>query len=463
MMSCRSGVRWSAIFAGYALLACTAFAQSISVDASRVVGTIRRLNDVDNGPLSQHGVVDLTRYYRELGVQNVRLHDVNWSYGDVLDMECLFPDWSADPERTESYNFTASDFYVKTISDLGIHIIFRLGYSAEGKSATRHTAPPPSYEKWASVVEHIVRRYNEGWDDGLHANIRYWEVWNEPDFTDFWSATPEQYYRLYEVTVRALKRLDPTLRVGGPALAGHELFLDGFLAYARKRALPLDFLSWHIYTQDPADVAKRAERFHEMLMRYGYAGAQSVLDEWNYGPLNWDALFHDASATQKYFGSTQNSVGAAFDAAVLIGMEDAPVDIATFYTGTTAMWGLFTAAGVPQKPYYAFLAFTELLKSPKRLAVDTAADSPIRTLAGISADGRTIRILLSNPSDQAHVLRLRLANLPWSGAAEYQEQIVDERSNLEARSAPVTRAGSTFSEVMTRRSVVLLTIRAAGK
>ena len=133
---------------------------------------------------------------------------------------------------------------------------------------------------------------------------------------------------------------------------------------------------------------------------------------------------------RRYFGSTQNSVGAAFDAAVLIGMEDAPVDIATFYTGTTAMWGLFTAAGVPQKPYYAFLGFTELLKSPKRLAVDTAADSPIRTLAGISADGRTIRILLSNPSDQAHVLRLRLANLPRSGAAEYQEQIVDERSNL---------------------------------
>jgi xylan 1,4-beta-xylosidase len=126
---------------------------------------------VDNGPLCQHGVVDLTRYYRELGVQNVRLHDVNWSYGDVLDMEFLFPDWSADPERAESYNFTASDFYVKTISDLGIHIIFRLGYSAEGKSAARHNPPPPSYEKWAAVVEHIVRHYNEGWDNGLHANI----------------------------------------------------------------------------------------------------------------------------------------------------------------------------------------------------------------------------------------------------------------------------------------------------
>jgi hypothetical protein len=200
-----------------------------------------------------------------------------------------------------------------------------------------------------------------------------------------------------------------------------------------------------------------------MLTRYGYAGAESVLDEWNYGPSNWDALFHDASATQKYFDSTQNSVGAAFDAAVLIVMEDAPVDIAIFYTGTTAMWGLFTAVGVPQKPYYAFLAFTDLLKSPKRLAVSTAGDSPILALAGISDDGKTIRILLSNPSDQAHVLRLRLANLTWSGAAEYQEQVFDERSNLEARSAPVTRAGSTFSEVMGRESALLLTIRAGGK
>jgi xylan 1,4-beta-xylosidase len=463
MMSCCTGVRWLAAFAVCALPACTAVAQSIAIDASRVTGTIRRLNDVDNGPLCQHGVVDLTRYYRELGVQNVRLHDVSWSYGDVLDMEFLFPDWNADPERAESYNFAASDLYVKTITDLGINIIFRLGYSAEGKSAIRHNAPPPDYQKWAAVVEHIVRHYNEGWDNGLHANIRYWEVWNEPDIADFWSGTPEQYYRLYEVTVRALKRVDPTLRVGGPALAGHEPFLDGFLAYARQRALPLDFLSWHIYTQDPADVAKRAERFHEMLTRYGYAGAQSVLDEWNYGPSNWGALFHDASATQTYFDSTQNSVGAAFDAAVLIAMEDAPVDIATFYTGTTAMWGLFTAAGVPQKPYYAFLAFTELLESPKRLAVSTAGDSPIRTLAGISADGRTIRILLSNPSDQAHALRLMFTNLPWSGAAEYKEQVIDERSNLEARSAPVTRAGSDFSEVMAGESVVLLTVRVAGK
>ena len=146
-----------------------------------------------------------------------------------------------------------------------------------------------------------------------------------------------------------------------------------------------------------------------MLTQYGYAGAQSVLDEWNYGPSNWDALFHDASATRKYFDSTQNSVGAAFDVAVLIGMEDAPVDIATFYTGTTAMWGLFTAAGVPQKPYYAFLAFTELLKSPKRLAVTRL---PIRRSARLPVfrlTGESIR-----PSTCA-AFDARESSVEWSG------------------------------------------------
>jgi hypothetical protein len=34
--------------------------ETISIDASRITGTIKR---VDNGPLCQHGLVDLSRYY----------------------------------------------------------------------------------------------------------------------------------------------------------------------------------------------------------------------------------------------------------------------------------------------------------------------------------------------------------------------------------------------------------------
>ena len=40
--------------------------------------------------------------------------------------------------------------------------------------------------------------YNQGWANGFHDNIRYWEFWNEADLSIFWTETPEQFYRLYE-------------------------------------------------------------------------------------------------------------------------------------------------------------------------------------------------------------------------------------------------------------------------
>jgi xylan 1,4-beta-xylosidase len=433
--------------------------ETIFVDASKVTGTIKRLNDVDNGPLCQHGTVDLSRYYKELGVRNVRLHDVSWSYADVLDIENLFPDWNADADLPESYHFTQSDLYIKSITDLGINIIFRLGYSAEAKSPIRHNTPPPSYDKWVAVVEHIVRHYNQGWANGPHANIKYWEIWNEPDLPDFWSGTPEQYYRLYEVTAMALKKLDSSLYVGGPAVATDRPFLDGFFQYAKQHKLPIDFVSWHIYTQNPDDVVARGEKMHSLMVQYGYADAQSILDEWNYGPSNWDTLFSDAEATRSYFDATQSSIGAAFDAAVLISLQDAHVDIATFYTGTTAMWGLFTPSGSPQKPFYAFLAFSNLLNSPKRLAVTTPTDSAIRTLAGISEDGQTIRILISNPSPELHQLHIALSGLPWKAPAEYQRQAVDDESNLKIVGGWTKLDAATSTEDVAGHSAVLLTIR----
>ena len=457
-MTLHYGLRRLASFLASLLLVPTTFAQTITIDASQIIGTIHRLNDVDNGPLCQHGIIDLAPYYKQLDIRNVRLHDVTWSYGDVLDINFLFPNWDADPDLTASYNFLPTDDYIKSITDLGINIIFRLGSSAEGKNATRHNVPPPSEEKWVAVVEHIVRHYNQGWNNGLHSNIRYWEIWNEPDLPDFWSGTPQQYYRLYDATARALKHLDPSLRVGGPALAGNQAFLEGFLAYARQRFLPLDFLSWHVYTQNPAEVVKRAEQYHEALHRYGFTDTQSILDEWNYGPANWRALFHDPTATRDYFDATQSSVGAAFDAAVLIGLQEAPVDIATFYTGTTAMWGMFTAAGVPQKPYYAFLAFSELLKSPKRLKATISENRPIYAIAGLSADGESIRVLISNPSNESHHVRFNIVNLPWQGPGVRQRQIVNEQFNFELLGPPSRLTNSSFEEAVPSHSVVLLTL-----
>jgi xylan 1,4-beta-xylosidase len=197
----------------------------------------------------------------------VRLHDAPLTYDNVLDINYVFPDWNADPDRPERYDFVQSDFYLKSITDLGINIIFRLGYSAVGKTAVPHIAPPPDFNKWADIAAHIVRHYNSGWANGPKANIRYWEIWNEPDGSGFWSGSLDQYTRRYEITTEKLKALDPSLKVGAPAIAGSMPFLDSFLKYTRDHHVPVDFISWHIYTRMPDEIAQRARDVHSLMAR----------------------------------------------------------------------------------------------------------------------------------------------------------------------------------------------------
>jgi len=258
--------RLALLLAGFHAVAAAADLDSrpvqVKIDAARVIGRIKALNDVDNGPLCQRGIVDLSRYYKEIGVRNVRLHDVAWTYDNVIDINYVFPKWAADPDRAETYDFTQTDYYLKTISALGINIIFRLGYSAEYKTAVRHNQPPDSYEKLADICVHIIRHYNQGWANGLRLGIRYWEFWNEPDgkSLSFWAGTPDEFYRLYETVARSVKSEDPTLKVGGPGLAHDLNFLEGMLRYCQQRRVPVDFVSWHIYTPDVHEVARRAGR-----------------------------------------------------------------------------------------------------------------------------------------------------------------------------------------------------------
>lgn len=438
----------------------------ISVDAAQVTGKLKAVNDVENGPLCERGIVDLSSYYQQLGIRNVRLHDVPWNYDNVLDINYVFPNWEADPELAASYDFKQTDFYLKTITALNINIIFRLGYSAEYKTAVRHSAPPVPLEKWVNIVVHVIRHYNQGWANGHHMNIRYWEVWNEPDGDSlvFWSGSRGEFYRLYEMTARAIKALDPALKVGGPGLAGDLSFLEGMLKYCRDRQAPLDFASWHVYTQDPHWVARQAQSVHDLLAQYGFGKAESILDEWNYGPNDWKKLFVNARASREYFDATQDEFGAAFDTTVFTELQDVPIDIATYYSGTTFMWGLFTSSGAPQKAYYAFLAFHQLLDSPHRVAVEcTPTKSDISAVAGLSEDKHVLRILMSNLSREKKTVTLDVKNLPWNGAGHYQTQVINRSRDLDVVSrSSITGPAVAVTEELDGPSVALITVQ-AGK
>jgi hypothetical protein len=169
------------------------------------------------------------------------------------------------------------------------------------------------------------------------------------------------------------------------------------------------------------------------MQRYGYGDAQSILDEWNYDLTSFTPREDRPGApyvpggTQKYYEITRSAFGAAFDASVLIALQDASVDIATFYTGTNMFMGLFSYAGDPTKAYYAFLAFRRLLDSPERIPVEGAGER-LKVLAGRSVDNKSVRVLLAYTGNDPYEFDLRLSGLPWDGAGIEKLQTIDGRA-----------------------------------
>ncbi|MGH7996818.1 MAG: GH39 family glycosyl hydrolase, partial [Opitutaceae bacterium] len=74
---------------------------------------------------------------------------------------------------------------------------------------------------------------------------------NEPNL-DFWTGEPKQatYFELYDAAARAIKGVASTIRVGGPATA-QAAWIPAFIQHCADHHVPLDFVSTHIYGDDP--------------------------------------------------------------------------------------------------------------------------------------------------------------------------------------------------------------------
>ena len=107
----------------------------------------------------------------------------------------------------------------------------------------------PEPTGWVALIEaftrHLLQRYGA-------AEVRSWyfEVWNEPNLDGFWEKADQQaYFDLYTRTARAIKAIDPALRVGGPSTAG-AAWVPEFLAHAKATNSPVDFVTTHTYGVD---------------------------------------------------------------------------------------------------------------------------------------------------------------------------------------------------------------------
>jgi hypothetical protein len=179
---------------------------------------------------------------------------------------------------------------------------------------------PRDYELWEDLCYHAAKRCV----DRGH-RVPFWEVWNEVN-TGWLKPGPEDtgserfraiyrqargrddmdeeavrrfeaYCKLYEASVKGIRRADPQAYIGGPALAsgpfeheerGHcfhgKGFAKGLMLFCAEQKLPLDFVSWHEYFQPVNVFVDEVQAFRSYLRDVPAveSGVKSyIISEWN--------------------------------------------------------------------------------------------------------------------------------------------------------------------------------------
>ncbi|MDP3849138.1 MAG: hypothetical protein Q8Q59_01450 [Luteolibacter sp.] len=437
----------------------------VTVDFSQPQGKLRALHGINCGPLASNNLVDVTEAQKLLRPPSTRLHDCHYPNPDVVDLSAVFPNPDADPALPANYNFAATDEYVASVRATGAEVMYRLGQSIEWQTVKRHVHPPKDPVRWAAACAGIIRHYNEGWANGFHYGIRNWEIWNEPENRPvMWTGDDARFLELYRVTSRLLRKEFPGIRIGGCGFGyygkfdGKELapseFVIAFLEMCRRDSLPLDFFSWHCYTNNPAETVARARAVRRLLDSYGFTKAESHLNEWNYLHENqWNVLKKNAAPEirQRSVDQMTGAAGGTFLVASLLELQDAPVEMANFYHGATGLFGLFTEVGAPTWNYHAMRTFVQLLETAERVRVSGTMPGKLAVAAGISATKDKATVLVANLSGEDEI-RLSLAHLPWAGESVIEVSIVDGRPGE-------LPAGSELTLKIPPPAVALVTLR----
>ena len=394
----------------------------------------------------------LFHYLTRAGIPYSRLHDVGgWMGGGLyVDIPNLFRDFDADENDPASYDFAYTDKIIEGLVKAGCEPYFRLGVTIENEHMVKsyRIFPPKDFHKWARICEHVIRHYNEGWADGYHYNITYWEIWNEPDdcykerTAAMWKGTPEEYFRLYSVTAKHLKAcFGDTIKVGGYGNCGlyeyaqdqnlegldHEVtriyefvisFMHDFFRYQKETGTPIDFFSWHVYdnchpstAEDFLVIAEHAAYIRRILDRYGYEKAEHHLNEWNL----WTDLKHRDAPR-----------GAAKTLAFMLMMQNTSTDVMCCYDGKLACssYGmLFNPDNTyPYRAYYALMMFNTLYSLGGSVAV--SCDNS-QVFAHAAVNGKKAALVISSVSNEEVDVNIDLRGFPTD---EVQVIRIDEEN-----------------------------------
>jgi xylan 1,4-beta-xylosidase len=265
---------------GILAVPCQAFPVTVNVDAAKSVGPLPPIWRFFGADEPNYGTQpDGERLLMQLGGLRTgsvyfRAHNLMTTGDGTADFKWGSTNLYTEKDGRAVYDFTIIDHIIDGWLARGLHPYLEIGFMPEALSSAPADVPyrrpwkpgvaykgitagwsypPRDYRKWAEVVyqwtRHNVERYGRA-----EVERWYFEVWNEPNLDFYWVGTPEEFYRLHDYAIDAVRRALPSARVGGPDVAGAGgALMDGFLRHVTtgtnyatgKVGTPTDFLSFH--------------------------------------------------------------------------------------------------------------------------------------------------------------------------------------------------------------------------
>ena len=275
-------------------------ARTIALDASAETTPRDRMAQMSIGSdypgtlLRADSLAQLQVVKNELHFRYIRFHNI---FADQLG---TYREEGGQP----IYDWRRIDELYDHLLGVGLKPFVELGFTPDAMKTSNQTifywkgnTSHPEPAKWTRLVDafvrHVIARYGT-----KEVRSWYFEFWNEPNLAGFWEGADQQaYFDTYARTARAIKMIDPALRVGGPATAG-AAWVPEFLTYARQHDVPVDFITTHTYgveggfldekgqgdnklSRNPDAIVADVRHVREQIEASGYKGLPLFFTEWS--------------------------------------------------------------------------------------------------------------------------------------------------------------------------------------
>jgi hypothetical protein len=364
------------------------------------------------------------RLKEELGVKIIRIDHLYDSYVKVY-----------YEDNQIKADFKELDKYIRVIIDMGAKPLMCLSYMPyclQLDKEAKIASPPKSYEDWKKLVKMTILRYNKE----KNFNIKYWEVWNEPENKtfNFWKGRAQKgesldnLIKLYKYSVEGIEEAEEEgefkVKVGGFGLAGCTTHIVERL---KDEGVRFDFISWHHYgniSGKEFNLRILKEEIDKMRSIVGDK-VELLITEWN------------ASVKDSLFGRMVNRshIGASYAASALNLMIENNISVACFsqirenYSASNWALGLFYPDYRFIKPVFNVFKMYHRLEEYK-ININGFKDRYITGgIATKNQKGDLMKIIIWHRDKEKELFNLTLDNLRFDKIFLKSYLIDQERSN----------------------------------